>query len=67
MPPSCGAQAAEACGTGAQRDVASARLHLRGLLKQAKERYGETQPYRQLQDLLEQVEAAQERLAAASK
>lgn len=56
-------QAAEAGGAGAQRDVSSARLHLRGLLKQAQERYGEIQPYRQLQDLLAKVEAAQEQLA----
>ncbi|KAL4448097.1 hypothetical protein ABPG75_005316 [Micractinium tetrahymenae] len=60
-------QAAEAGGAGAQRDVSSARLHLRGLLKQAQERYGETQHYRQLQELLAKVEAAQERLVAGNK
>lgn len=59
-------QAAAAGGAGAQRDVSSARLHLRGLLKQAVERYDERPAYGELQALLAEVEAAQARLSAAS-
>jgi hypothetical protein len=51
-------QAAAAGSTGAQRDLSSARLHLRGLIKQAYERYEEEPAYVQLQELLAEVERA---------
>ncbi|KAL4859782.1 Tetratricopeptide repeat protein 27 [Chlorella vulgaris] len=51
-------RAAAAGGTGAQRDLSSARLHLRGLIKQAYERYEEEPAYVQLQELLAEVERA---------
>ena len=60
-------QAAEAGGAGAQRDLSSARMHLRGLLKQAQDRYGDEPAFTQLQELLQQVEEAQQRQHAAAQ
>lgn len=62
--PPC-AQAAAAGGAGAQRDLGSARMHLRGLTKQAQDRYEGEPEFKQLQELLAEVEAAQ--AAAAAK
>ena len=52
-------QAAEGGGTAAQRDLSSARLHLRGLIKQAADRYDEETAYKQLQEMLAEVEERQ--------
>eukprot|EP00887_Chlorella_sp_A99_P004614 scaffold4.g4614.t1 len=53
------AAAAAGAAGGGGRDLSAARMHLRGLLKQAAERY-EGQPlYARLQEQLEEVEAAQ--------
>ena len=52
-------QAAEGGGTAAQRDLSSARLHLRGLIKQAADRYEDETAYKQLQDALAEVEGRQ--------
>lgn len=60
MPPPL--QAAQAGGAGALRDLSAARMHLRGLLKQAQERYEEQAAYKELQQLLEEVEGAQARV-----
>lgn len=64
--PALHAQAAAAGGAGAQRDLGSARMHLRGLIKQAQDRYEEELEFKQLQALLAEVEAAQATLAAAA-
>ncbi|EFN57654.1 hypothetical protein CHLNCDRAFT_142791 [Chlorella variabilis] len=50
---------AEADAVGVQRDLSSARLHLRGLIKQAQERYEEEPAFKELQQLLAQVEERQ--------
>lgn len=52
-------QMAEADAVGVQRDLSSARLHLRGLIKQAQERYEEEPAFKELQQLLAQVEERQ--------
>lgn len=56
-------QAAEDGGAGAQRDLSSARLHLRGLTKQAADRYEEQPAYKQLQEMLGEVEERQQQAA----
>ncbi len=52
-------QAAEGGGAAAQRDLSSARLHLRGLIKQAADRYEDETAYKQLQEMLAEVEERQ--------
>lgn len=46
---------------GGARELSSARMHLRGVVRQAAERYGEHPLFADLQRLLADVEAAQER------
>lgn len=53
-------QAAQAGGGGGQRELSSARLHLRSLTKQAQQRYEEHASFEQLQKLLQQVEELQQ-------
>ena len=43
---------------GTPRELSSARMHLRGAVKAAAERFGEHPLYAQLQQLLGEVEAA---------
>ena len=54
-------QAAQAGGSDAQRELSSARLHLRGLIKQSQERYEEHEAFQQLQQLLQSVEEEQQK------
>ncbi len=54
-------------GTGSVRDLAAARMHLTGLLGQARDRYEETDEYGELRRLQQQVsEVEQEARAAAA-
>ncbi|PSC75849.1 tetratricopeptide repeat 27-like protein [Micractinium conductrix] len=59
-------QAAAAGGAGAPRELSSARMHLRGLLKQAAEQYEETGAYKRLQELAARVDAAQQAASQAA-
>ena len=60
-PPTFDLQAAVAGGSGAQRELSSARLHLRGLIKQSQERYEDHEAFQQLQQLLQSVEEEQQK------
>ncbi|KAF6259400.1 hypothetical protein COO60DRAFT_1008225 [Scenedesmus sp. NREL 46B-D3] len=59
--------AATSPGQRGLRELAAARMQLRGLLKQCEEAFGEQQQYKQLQGLLEEVLAAEDAALAAKK
>lgn len=52
--------ASAAAGAGGARDLAAGRMHLRGLLKQCEDAFKGQSEYKQLQELLEQVVAAED-------
>jgi hypothetical protein len=52
--------ASAAAGAGGARDLAAGRMHLRGLLKQCEDAFEGRPEYKQLQELLEQVVAAED-------
>jgi hypothetical protein len=53
-------------GSGSARDLAAARMHLTGLLSQARDRFDETEEYARLRALQQQVAEAEQRARAAA-
>ncbi len=58
---------ASATGAGAVRELAAARMHLRGVLKQCEQAFGEHEAWRRMDEVLQQVLRLEEQAVAASK
>lgn len=59
--------ASAAAGQGGTRELAAARMHLKGLVKQCEVAFEERPEYQQLQGLLAEVTAAEDAAVAAKK
>lgn len=59
--------ASAASGVGGVRELAAGRMHLRGLLKQCEAAFEVSVEYKELQELLQQVVAAEDAAVAAKK
>lgn len=59
--------AAAAAGQGGLRDLAAARMHLRGMLKQCEERFADEAACRDMEQLLQEVVDAENAAVAAKK